>query len=191
MLSDIWYTLSLSLLLPFFGVVPQTLEKNVPVWLGVCGNRCLQRHWPGNSSPAVWGRSHCLHHRTPGEESERNRSRGEIRTLHFLQIAQLLINRRAHAAFTDLSPTVQFKVPKAGRFYLVDVLQMKYGCLGCVLLWSGCVDVVNIWCLCSQPRLRRGVETVCQLSVILQKTTTLKNCLNRSNGNRMAGWTFW
>lgn len=53
-------------------------RENVLVWLGVCGHRCLQRYRQGNRPPAVRGRSHRLHHRAPGEDSETNRCRGEI-----------------------------------------------------------------------------------------------------------------
>lgn len=51
-------------------------RENGLVRLGVCGNRCLQRYWQRNRSPALWGRSHHLHHGPTREDSETDRRRG-------------------------------------------------------------------------------------------------------------------
>lgn len=57
---------------------PPPPRENVHVWLGVCRNGGLQRHRPGHRSPAVWGRSHRVHHRAPGDQPETNRCTGDV-----------------------------------------------------------------------------------------------------------------
>lgn len=51
-------------------------RENGPIRLGVFGNRCLQRYWQRNRSPALRGRGHHLHHRATREDSETDRRWG-------------------------------------------------------------------------------------------------------------------
>lgn len=71
------------------GFVPSVSPEDVPVWVCVCGDGGLQRHRQRNRSPAVWGRSHCVHHRTPGDEPEANSSTGPNYELLHLTVINL------------------------------------------------------------------------------------------------------